>query len=192
MGGDEDGRALLAGPPDEFVADRDHPRGVEAVDRLIEDEQFRVAQEGAGQGEALAHAEREGAHLLPALVGEPDDLEGLVGPVAPGEAPLDAQRLDVLPGGEIEAERRDVDEGARAAALPVQARGPPEQRELAGAGARQAGEQPDERRLAGAVLTHEAVDLPGPHLDRHVVERLEAPVGLAQPLRSDDGLHHCS
>jgi hypothetical protein len=52
-----------------------HALGVEAVGGLVEDEDFGVAEQGAGQGQPLAHPEREAAHpplgdLLEAHLGE--------------------------------------------------------------------------------------------------------------------------
>ena len=43
------------------VADPEHALGVEAVDRLVEDERARVAEQGRRDAEPLAHAEREAA-----------------------------------------------------------------------------------------------------------------------------------
>ena len=61
--GEEHG-AALGGQAAHEVADPQHALGVEAVDRLVEDERGRVAEQRGGDAEALAHAEREAADAL--------------------------------------------------------------------------------------------------------------------------------
>ena len=48
---------------------------VEAVGRLVEDQQVRVAEQRGGDAEALLHAERVGAVAVVAALAEPDDVE---------------------------------------------------------------------------------------------------------------------
>ena len=67
VAGDED-RAALGGQPLHQVPDPDDALGVEPVDRLVEDEDRRVAEQRGGDAEPLAHAEREAAR---ALAGDP-------------------------------------------------------------------------------------------------------------------------
>ena len=60
---DEDGPALFAEPLEQ-VADLADPFGARAVDRLVEEKHAGIAQQGAGDTEALAHAEGERAGPL--------------------------------------------------------------------------------------------------------------------------------
>ncbi|GAA3354169.1 hypothetical protein GCM10020366_09970 [Saccharopolyspora gregorii] len=64
--------------------------GVEPVDRLVEQQDLRVAEQGGGDAEPLRHAEGEPAGALPRDLAEPDHVEDLVDaadrdPVGPGE-----------------------------------------------------------------------------------------------------------
>ena len=54
------------------------PVRVQPVERLVEDENRRVADERGGQGEALAHAEREPADPAVRGIAEADQGEQLV------------------------------------------------------------------------------------------------------------------
>ena len=71
---DED-RLAVAGKGDEHVADPAHAFGVEAVGRLVEDQRVGIAEQHAGEPEALAHAERVAAHLAPGDRCHADDVE---------------------------------------------------------------------------------------------------------------------
>ena len=71
----DDGDAFLV---DEIADQRAHLLDacrVEAVRRLIEDQEFGPRQQRGGQREALAHAHRIGARLAVGRVGEADTLE---------------------------------------------------------------------------------------------------------------------
>ena len=94
---DEDG-AALAGEVLEQVADPEDALGVEAVDRLVEHHDLRIAEEGAGDAEALAHAEREAAAAAPGDLAEADDVEHLVDPVG-ADAVGDGEGPQVVVGG---------------------------------------------------------------------------------------------
>ena len=60
--------------------------GVEAVGRLVEDEDLRVAQQRGGQAESLAHAEGELPDPAVGGLGEVDEVENLVDPPGRGAA----------------------------------------------------------------------------------------------------------
>ena len=65
-------RAALVGEAAQRVAQPADAVGVESVGRLVEQQHLGFAEQGAGEGEALAHAEREAAGALVGGAGEPD------------------------------------------------------------------------------------------------------------------------
>ena len=72
--------------------------GVEAVDRLVEDQDVRVAEQRGGDAEPLAHAEGEARRpACVATAGQADQLEHLVDPAA-GDAVGCGQRQQVVAG----------------------------------------------------------------------------------------------
>ena len=73
-----------AARPRSRLPDPAHAVRVEAVDRLVEHQHLRVAQQRAGDAEPLAHAERVGAGAAPGGPGQPDAFEHLVDPAARG------------------------------------------------------------------------------------------------------------
>jgi len=54
--------------------------GVEAVGRLVQDQHLGVAEQGGGQAETLAHAEREPADPPAGGVGQADLAQDRIGP----------------------------------------------------------------------------------------------------------------
>ena len=107
--GDEDG------PPTptkiaQQLADLHDAGGVEAVRRLVEDQQLGVGQQRCGDAEALLHAEREPLDRLPVPAGQADLRDDRVHPLErqvtePGE------RHEIGAGREPRDERRALDEG---------------------------------------------------------------------------------
>ena len=77
--GDED-RTALGRERLHQVAHPEDALGVEAVDRLVEEQHLGVAEQRGGDAEPLAHAEREALGALPGHVLEADDAEHLVHP----------------------------------------------------------------------------------------------------------------
>jgi len=73
VAGDEHGPALVGQTPDQ-TAQPVHALGVEAVGRLVEDQDLGVAEQGPGQPEPLAHAEREAADPSATGGGQPGAL----------------------------------------------------------------------------------------------------------------------
>jgi hypothetical protein len=74
------------------------PLGIEAVDRLVEHHHPGIAEQGTGDPQALAHAEREAAAAAAGDVAEADDVEHLVDPVG-ADAVGDGERPQVVVGG---------------------------------------------------------------------------------------------
>ena len=84
--------------------------GVQAVGRLVEHQQPRVAQQAGRDAEALAHAVGVAAHLVAGAVAELDDVEHLVDPVVAGAGVEEGEAVEVLPTGEVGVEARALDE----------------------------------------------------------------------------------
>ena len=77
VAGHEHGPPLASEVDDEAPQPAD-PVGVEAVRRLVEHEDARIAEQRGRQAEALAHAQGEPADASPGDVGEADEIECLV------------------------------------------------------------------------------------------------------------------
>ena len=115
---DEHG-AALGGQVAQQVADPADALGVEPVDRLVEEQHAGVAEQGAGDAEALAHAERELAGPLVGDRGQPDDVEHLVD-ARRGDVVRLGQPREVVAGGAAGVERLGVEERADLAQRPAQ------------------------------------------------------------------------
>src|SRR5690242_16708441 len=76
VAGHEDG-APLGGERLHEVADPQDPLGVQAVDRLVEHQDGRVAEQRRGNAEPLPHAERETLGALPGHVGQAHEFKHL-------------------------------------------------------------------------------------------------------------------
>ena len=83
-----DHRAPLVAQPVQHLDDLAPLRRVEAVQRLVEQQQVGLVGEGLGELHALAHAVGEAAHLALGDVGEADRLERPVRAAASGSATL--------------------------------------------------------------------------------------------------------
>ena len=79
VAGHQDGSAL-GGEPLHQVPDPQDAFGVEPVDRLVEEQDLRVAEHGHGDAEPLAHAEREAAGPLVRHVLQADQVQHLLDP----------------------------------------------------------------------------------------------------------------
>ena len=73
-------RAAFRGERAEEAAHPADPLGIEAVDRLVEEQDRWIAEKCRPDSEALGHAEREAARATSRNLGEPDELEHLVDP----------------------------------------------------------------------------------------------------------------
>ena len=103
VAGDEDG-AALGGQPADQLADPVHAFGVEAVDRLVEQQHLRVAQQRAGDAEPLAHAQRERAARRRGDLGEPDGVRA-PRPRGTRDAVAAGHRQQVVAGGAAGVDR---------------------------------------------------------------------------------------
>ena len=151
--GDED-RAALGRQRLHQIADPEDALGVETVDRLVEEQHLRVAEQRGGDAEALPHAEREalGAPLGDVL--QTDDAQHLVHPAgrdARTAGPAHSRWLRALPPA---VHRLGVQQRAHLARcvrqLPV---GVAADRHVARGGPVQAEDHPHGRGLARPVRT---------------------------------------
>jgi hypothetical protein len=162
-----------------------NPGRVEALGRLVEHEDRRVAQQRGRERQALAHAERVRAHAPAGVLRKPHELEHRVGPSA-----CDARRggddLEVGPPGMSRMRSWDVEDGAHRGAGRV---------ELAVAAAvdqrptRRRLDQPqhhaDRGRLARPVRPDETRDATGRRDEGDVVDRPARAEVLRQVLAGD-------
>ena len=79
VAGDEHG-AALGGQRLHEVPDPEDALRVQPVDGLVEHQDLRVAEQGARDAEALAHAQREPLRALAGHLGQPDQLQDLSDP----------------------------------------------------------------------------------------------------------------
>src|ERR1035438_3356669 len=96
----EDGHPGFVQADDELPQVPD-PARIKAVAWLVQDQQPRMADQGAGQAETLAHAQRVGLDRAAADPGQPDLLQGLVDPLAPGTAAGEPARPGRVEQGEV-------------------------------------------------------------------------------------------
>ena len=166
--GEQHGSAA-SGEVGEQLAHPPHSFGVEAVRRLVEDEDLGVAEQRMGDAEALTHAER----VIPdPLLGgarvEPDEREHLLDAPAVDADQLCGQgeRFGAAPaavlGGGIE---QDADPASGVREVGEVAA---EHRRAAARRPREATQHPQGRRLAGAVGAEEAGDSSGLATKRHI------------------------
>ena len=96
VAGQEDSHPRLV-QSDEELPQIANPARVQAVARLVQNQQPRPAHQRGGQPEALPHAQRVGLDRPPAHPGQPDLLQRLVDPLtpgAPGGPPARAGRVE--------------------------------------------------------------------------------------------------
>jgi len=105
VGGEQDGQALggeVAHEPPHVA----HATGVEAVGRLVEQQQPGPAQQRAGQPQPLAHALGVATDLVVTAAVELDDLEHLLDPLVVPTAVEGRQQVQVPATGQVGVERR--------------------------------------------------------------------------------------
>ena len=156
-------------------------RGVEPGGGLVQEEQFRVADEGHPDVEAplLAPGERRDAGVL--LRAQADELDHLFG--RPRVRVVAGVHGEDLGDGQVTVDPRGLqhDTDVRLQRLAFVARVVPEHRHLALVPMAEALQDLDRRRLAGAVRPQQREDLAPGDLEVHPVDRLQGPVRLAQP-----------
>ena len=152
MAGEEDGHAPAGQLLDQVAHVADAAR-VEAVRRLVEYEQLRVAQERGGEPESLPHSLRVAADLVARPAPQTDRLEHVADAFAGVAAVEGREQLEVRAPGEVRVEVRRLHESGH----PVE-RGwklvlgvAPEQPDLSRVRPQQPEHHAHRGRLAGAV-----------------------------------------
>ena len=179
---------------------------VEARGRLVDQQQLRVLDQGAGDADALALAAGEAVGALVDVLGEADPVEQAqrLGDVVLGVHAQDAaQRAGVAePAGQHVVHHREpldqvelLEDHADVAALqPHLGIGELEQvdaveHDLAAGRLDQPVDAADQRRLAGAARADDGEEVIGPEREAHPLQDLAPGVAGAQVLHLQDGLH---
>ncbi len=166
--------------------------GVEPVGRLVEDEEFRLVDEGVGESHALAVAFREGADDLALDGGEAAGIHRLVhrGLRLAVDEPLEpGAEAEVFPDAQVGIERHvfrhvaDAPTDLDGVLVDVVSR---HRRGALGRG-EEAGEHAQGRALARAVRPEETDDLPLSHLEGNGVDGGAAGVAFGEVSGFDHG-----
>ena len=169
--------------PPERVAHGDDARRIEAVGRLVEEQEAWIAQEGRGDAEPLLHPERVRVHAVTCPVDESHELEELLDPLPRRRSPRRGDRTEVLATGQERIEGRRLDEGADLEQPPTVSASerPAEQLDAARVGMDEPREDAHRRRLAGTVRAQEAVHDASRDREIQTVERDHLAVALDEP-----------
>jgi len=164
-------RPALGGEVLQQVADPADAFGVQAVDRLVEQQDPRVAEQGSGDTQPLRHAERELPG--PAVRGLLDagDGEHLLDPL-PADGVAGGQRGQVGAGGAARVERLGLQQRAHLAERPAQvAVALPADPDLSRVRPVQARDHAHRGGLARAVRAEESGHRAGADIEAQVVHR---------------------
>ena len=182
----EDGLAGR-GEETEGVAHGHDAGRVEAVGRLVEEEELRVAEQRRGDPQPLLHAERIGGHRVPRAVAQADQVEQLLDPLVGGPRAGCGQRTQVFAAAQVRIEGRRFDESTDLEQPPPIAspERPAQHLDRSRVGSDEAGQQPHRGGLAGAIGSEEPVDHAGRHRQVEPVEGEALAVALAQAPRGE-------
>ena len=184
---EQDGRALVREPAQQ-LAHRPHLLRVEAVRRLVEQQQLGPAEQHPGEAEPLAHALRVGLHPALDRVAEPGDRERAVevgvGPAASPPASHHSRRFRIPERCGTNA-ACSIIVPTRASSRAPGLHPPAEQRGLARGRADQADEHPQRGGLARAVRTEQPADLALLDLEVEARDGLHAAVALREAAHGD-------
>ena len=178
-------RASLGGKLLEQVADPQDALWVEPVDRLVEQQHARIAEECPGDPEPLAHAERELADLLLRHCGQTDELEHLVDTLGGDRVRL-GDRQQVVSSGSTRMDGLGIDESAYLTKWPAQVViGPATDGDRPLGGVVQAEDHPHGRGLPGPVGTEEPRDDTFTDLEGQIVDGQRRAVALREAVSGD-------
>ena len=182
VGGQHD-RPSLVDQAADHLAHLVDARRVQAVHWLVEDEQFRVAQQAAGHAEALAHAHGVIGDLVVGPLGQPRALQYRVDPLVGVSSSGHGERLQVLPSGEVAMEPGLVDDRTHSgqSALTLGRDGEAEQRHRAAVGFGEAKQDPDQRGLACPIRPQVAEGRAPRDEQVHVVDGSPGAEALGEP-----------
>ena len=188
---EEERHAALAGLLADELAHLVHARGVEAVHRLVEDDQVGAADQRLREAEPLLHAERVAADAPVLRVRQVHPLEKSPDVLFPGtrERREDAQvllpRQPRIKGGHLDEGPKPL-RGIEPVLAQVHA--VEEHRPLGRAD--EPRHDADRRRLPRAVGAQEPVDCPSIDGQVEALERLDGAVSLRQSTDFEDGFGH--
>ena len=144
--------------------------GIESVRRLVEQQDLRVSEQGAGEGQALAHAEGEPAGALVGGRLETDLDQHLVHPGRRDRA-HGGHGPEVVSSSVAGVHAAGVENGAdQAGGVPEVVVADAVVADLAMVGVGEPDHHPHRGRLAGSVRADEAGDAAGGHVERQVVD----------------------
>ena len=151
-------RSLLLDKRTDHPPHVEHPSRVEAVHRLVEDQQLGIREQASRDAEALAHPERVCPDAILRALVEADPSDRRIDPLVRLRTANRRGDPKVLGAGQIWVERRLLDDRADASERPpaLARHGQAEHARAASARASQAQQHPDQRRLAGTVVTEKA------------------------------------
>ena len=191
VAGHEDRHALITGEGAQELADLDHPGWVEPVGRLVEHEQLWLAEQRAGEREALEVAQRQRPGAATGVLGRGRAVRW---PPRRHRRSVDARQsagdIEVLADGQLRVRDRRLDEMADPPPEPGRV-GPDalaEQLGVARGRPDHAQQHPDRGGLAGAVEAQERVDLAAGHAQVHPIDgehAVRAAIALGQAARGD-------
>src|SRR5690349_1601051 len=150
VGDEEHGQLLLAPDPLELVVQDVAGHRVQGAERLVHQQDVGVLGQGAGEGDALAHAAGELVRALVAEAPETDDLEQLLGALpalGAGDAGQAQRQFHVAGDGQPREQGRLLEHQGDVPAADVQA---------AAADLVEAGDEREQRALAAAGRTQQA------------------------------------
>src|SRR6185437_1972707 len=200
MGGDEDGPPLLLDHRADHLPELLDAARVEAVGRLVEDQQLRVGQQAPRDAQALAHAHRVLRDAVVAARGEADPRQRRRDPRRDLRAAGGRHHAQVLAPRQVHVKARLLDDRADAPERldPPGRDRPPQQVHRPRASRRETEERADERRLPGSVRAEEAEGTAAGNEQVDAVDRGSLAETLGQALRLDRGgaglgaLLHCA
>ncbi len=195
---DDDRADALALEPDDQVEQVLRVALVQGCGRLVEDQQPDRLVQRLGDLDELLLADADVLDLRAGVVAQADAVQQFgrlllrLAPVDDAAAVQFAAEEDVLGDGQLGDERELLVDDRDAGGLALADVAEPHHLALVDDVALVAAERVDarqhlhQRRLAGAVLADDRVDLAGLHLDRHVVQRLDAGELLADGAHLED------
>src|SRR5713226_1368795 len=163
--------------------------GVEAVGRLVEDQELGLAQHRLGQRQALTHAHGVPLDLVIAALLHPDQVEELADLLLVDGTEESCEKAQVVATGEEAVERGLLERGSEQAGRPGVIRPAVVPADPGGAAIRmlQPEEDSDGGRLARPVGAQEPKHLALGDIQGDLVEGADAAEPLGEPIDLDDG-----